>query len=254
MPAKLSALVVAHNEAEVIEDCLKSLVFCDEIVVVLDKCTDGTKAIAERYAHTLVEGSWELEGERRNTGIDACAGDWILEVDADERIHPDLAIEITQHIQAAPEGYVLLPVDNYVGQRLVLHGWAGSFGTTRAKKLFKKGCKLWGAQRVHPSLELKGQEMRLGEDLAPGHRLIHLVDKDINDMLDRLKRYTDAAAADMRQSKRIPKFRTSIRKGLTRFYKSYWARKGYKEGRYGFLIALMAALFPILTHLKAELE
>ena len=254
MVVKLSGLVVAHNEEEVIEDALKSLSFCDEIVVVLDRCTDGTKAICEKYTKNILEGAWEIEGARRNLGIDKCAHDWIVEVDADERVAEPLAKAIQDFVQTAPDGHCLLPVQNYVGDRLVQHGWAGSFGTTKAKKLFKKGCKIWGAQRAHPELELNGKAMEVGMDLGPGDGLVHLVDKDINDMVDRMQRYSDAMAQDWRDRGHKPKFKTSLRRAFTRFYKSYWARKGYKEGRYGFLLALMAGLTVIFTHLKAELE
>ena len=81
MSRKLSALVVAHNEEKQLAACLETLKFADEIVVVLDKCTDGTKAIAEAHGAKTVEGAWHIEGHRRNTGLDACGGDWILEVD-----------------------------------------------------------------------------------------------------------------------------------------------------------------------------
>lgn len=254
MSIQLSALIVAHNEEAMLDDALASVAFCDEIVVVLDKCTDGSKAIAQKHTQHILEGSWELEGERRNLGIEACNGSWILELDADERIPSQLAEEITAFVQrhASTDGYALLPIDNYVGQRCIRYGWAGSFGTTMAKKLFRKGCKWWGMQRVHPQLTLKGQEYRLNNPL------IHYVDRDINDMIHRLQRYTDAAAADMRSKVKaggkMPHFGVTLRKGFTRFYKSYVARKGYKEGRYGFLLALMAMLFPILSHIKAELE
>ena len=71
---RLSALVVAHNEEAQLADCLDTLGFADEIVVVLDKCTDRSKEIAARYTDRLVEGAWAIEGERRNTGIAACRG------------------------------------------------------------------------------------------------------------------------------------------------------------------------------------
>ena len=74
----LSALIVLHNEEATLEDCIASVRFADEILVVLDKCTDGSKAIAERLGCRLVEGAWEIEGDRRNAGIEACTGAWIL--------------------------------------------------------------------------------------------------------------------------------------------------------------------------------
>src|SRR3546814_2930804 len=91
---RLSALVVAHNEEAQLADCLGSLAFADERVVVLDRCTDNSKRVALEHGARILEGGWELEGPRRNAGIDACTGDWILEVDADERVTAALASEI----------------------------------------------------------------------------------------------------------------------------------------------------------------
>lgn len=249
----LSGLMVVHNEEHIIEDALKSLHFCDEIVVVLDRCTDGTLDIVKKYADTIIEGgeaeNFHVEGTRRNTGIEACNGRWVLELDGDERISPALADEIKMTLKTQQQdGYFLLPVRNYVGDRWVKHGWAGSFGTNTVARLFVKGCKTWGAGLVHPSITLHNNLGRLTQPI------IHLVDTDINDMIDRLKRYTDARAKDMAAAGELPRFRTSVRKGLTRFYKSYLVRKGYKEGRMGFLLALMAMMFIILSHIKAEVE
>src|ERR1044071_4364751 len=92
--SRLSALVVARNEAHQLAACIETVRFADEIVVVLDRCTDDSKAIAERLAHKVIEGAWEIEGTRRNLGLDACSGEWILEVDADERVPPELAAEV----------------------------------------------------------------------------------------------------------------------------------------------------------------
>ena len=78
---RLSALVVAHNEAAQLADCLNCLAPADERVVVLDRCTDDSAVIANKLADQVIEGAWPIEGDRRNTGIAACTGDWVLEVD-----------------------------------------------------------------------------------------------------------------------------------------------------------------------------
>ena len=245
---RLSALVVAYNEEANLADCLETLRFADELVVVLDKCTDRSKEIASRYTDRLIEGSWEIEGERRNTGIDACHGDWIVEVDADERVPPELAREIRTIATTETDGYYNIPFDNYIGKRCVRYGWGASWGNSSAPRLFRKGCKRWGDQRVHPALELRGPRGRLES------RVIHYVDRDISDMILRLDRYTTARAADLRASGDIGRFSSNIRRIFSRFYKCYVGRKGYREGPYGFLIALFAGLYPILSYLKARLE
>jgi glycosyltransferase involved in cell wall biosynthesis len=249
---KLSALVVAHNEEAQIADCLSALTFADEIVVVLDRCTDRTGEIAERFGARMLSGAWPLEGQRRNAGIAACSGDWVLEVDADERVVPELAAEISAAIVDAPYGHFLVPFDNYIGDRLVRHGWGGSWGVSAAVRLFAKGpagpAKVWGDQRVHPTIALYGKPGRLNG------RMAHFVDRDISDMLSRLDRYTTARAADLRASGDIGTFAANVRRIFSRFWKCYVARRGYREGPYGFLIALMAGLYPILSYLKARLE
>lgn len=245
---RLSALVVAHDEAAQLADCLKLLRFADEVVVVLDRCSDNSADIARQHADKVIEGGWPIEGDRRNTGIDACSGDWIVEVDADERLSPELAQEIRATIAGAAPGYFLIPFDNYVGTRLVRYGWGASWGVSAAPRLFSKGAKRWGQQRIHPSLELKGEKRSLRTPMA------HLVDDDISDMIHRLDRYTTARAKDLRASGNIGTLGDNIRRFFSRFFKCYVSRKGYREGGWGFLIALFAGLFPLIAHLKARLE
>jgi len=244
----LSALVVAHNEEAQLAECLECLGFADEIVVVLDKCTDGSAVVARRYTNTIIEGVWSIEGERRNLGIETCSGDWVLEVDADERASAALCEEVRRAIIDAKPGYFLVPFDNYIGDRLVRYGWGASWGVSAAPRLFSHGAKRWGNQRIHPSLTLSGTRRRLIEPMA------HYVDRDISDMLRRLDRYTSARAHDLRASGDIGGLPRNLRRVVTRFLKCYVGRRGYREGAYGLLIALCAGLYPLLAHLKARLE
>ena len=150
---RISALVVARNEAARLPACLATLAAADEIVVVLDRSTDASAEIARGHGARLLEGGWELEGERRNAGIAACTGDWILEVDADERVPPELWAEIRRVVAGSAHAFHRVRIDNYVGERLILHGWGGSFGTTLKPILFRRGAKHWRGQRVHPGLD-----------------------------------------------------------------------------------------------------
>jgi glycosyltransferase involved in cell wall biosynthesis len=247
---RLSALVVARNEAQRLPDCLASCAFADEIVVVLDRSTDASAAIAREHGARVIEGAWELEGDRRNTGLEACTGDWVLEVDADERVSPDLAAAIRTTIATSSHAWHQVPVDNYVGERLVRYGWAGSFGTTSVPRLSRKGAKRWRAQRVHPGLDWTGQE---GPKIATG-ALIHLVDRDISDMLRRLDKYSSAKAADLLASGEIGSLAGNLRRFVSRVFKSYVSRKGYREGAMGVLLAFCTGAFPLLSYLKARIE
>jgi len=186
---------------------------------------------------------------RRHAGIDACGGDWILEIDADERVSPELAAEIRKVVAGSSASWHLVPVDNYIGARLVRWGWGASFGRSAHGALFRRGAKKWGDQRVHPTVAFSGAQ---GATLSSP--IIHYVDRDISEMLRRLDRYTSARAQDLRESGDIGSYGRNLRRIVSRFCKCYIGRKGYREGHWGFLIALCAALYPILSYLKARLE
>ncbi len=247
---RLSALLVARNEAARLEGCLASLAFADEIVVVLDRSTDASAQIAQAAGARVVEGEWALEGPRRNAGIAACSGDWVLEVDADETVPPELASLIRATIADSAHGFHRVAIDNYIGGRLVRHGWAGSFGTTAKPILFRRGAKHWRAQRVHPSLDWNGTEGAKIEAAA----IRHDVDRDISDMLRRLDRYSSLRAADLLESGDIGTLPGNLRRFFSRFFKALVTRRGYREGGWGLLLAFCAGLFPLLSHLKARLE
>ena len=246
----LSALIVAHNEEGQLAGCLSGLGFADEIVILLDRCTDRSREVASQFTDRIVEGAWPREGPRRQAGIAACRGDWVFEIDADERVSLALAAEVRVVVATSLAAWHLVPVDNYIGDRLVRWGWGAFFGKSAYAGLFRRGCKDWSDDRVlHASVTLAGRQ---GPNLEA--RLIHHVDRNISDMLVRLDRYTTLRAQDLRESGDIGSYGHNLRRIISRFWKCYIGRRGYREGPYGLLIALCAALYPILSYLKARLE
>ena len=251
---RLSVLMCVHDEEARLPACLGHLGFADELVVVLDRCTDGSKALVEAAiagigAGRVIEGAFPLEGDRRNAALEAASGDWVLEVDADEHIPAALAAEIRRTIATTPYDVHPLRVDNYIGQRLVRYGWGAHFGTGQVDRLTRRGVKRWGLQRVHPEVTFAGKRGPVLETPFP-----HYVDRDISDMIRRLDRYSSARARDLRDRGVDEGLGRNIRRLFSRFYKCYVRRKGYREGQWGFLVALMAGLYPLLSHLKARLE
>jgi hypothetical protein len=171
-----------------------------------------------------------------------------MELDADEAVPPALAREIRETVARADAAdWYQVPVDNFVGAQLVRHGWGGSFGASSVARLFRKGVKTWKSERVHPGTTFTG---------AYGGRLnnaiLHKVDDDIADMVQRLNRYTALRGQDLADSGKIKSLWDDLFRGVRRFYKCYVSRKGYKEGDMGFLIAVMAGLYPLLSNLKAR--
>ena len=242
----LSVLVVARNEERQIAACLDSAAFADEIVVVLDRSTDATKAIAEAKGARVIEGSWPLEGKRRMAGIEACKSDWIIELDADERISAELREELGSILPVLKPGHYVIDFHNYVGGVFVRWGWGGYNGVAAKAALFSRGMKSWGEGEVHPQITLSGDRGRL-----TGH-IDHYVDDNIEGMYARLNRYTTAAARDVVAKGKIPTARSTFRRFLSRFMRSYLYMRGYREGWRGIALALFAAMYPVLVYLKAR--
>ena len=246
---KLSAVISVHNEESQLAECLKTLEFADEIVVLLDKCTDDSEVVARKFTNRIVPGAWPKEGARRNAGIEACTGDWVFEIDADERVPEGLSREIRHVVETSSADWHEVPVDNYIGERLIRWGWGASFGKAAYPGLFRRGVKVWGDQRVHPNLSWSGRKGAMLEN-----RLVHYLDRNISDMIMRLDSYSSARARDIRDSGQIGTTANNLRRFFSRFIKCYFFRKGYREGGFGLVIAICAGLYPLLAHLKAKLE
>jgi len=246
---KLSAVLCVHNEEQRLGRCLEALRFAGEIVVVLDRCTDRSRAIAESHGAVIVSGVFPLEGPRRAAGQAAASGDWILEIDADEIVGPELAAEVLATTDAASCAWRKVPVNNFVGERLIRHGWGGSFGTTMAARLYRRGAKRWGGERVHPGVMFDGAQ---GPNLSGAIR--HQFGESFSCVLRRLDRYTDLRAQDMREHGGKVGVADNARRGAQRFLKCYFKRGGWREGGWGLLISLMAGLYPLISALRAELD
>lgn len=246
---KLSVCVPVHNEEKHLGPCLDTLNFADEIVIGLDKCTDRSKEIAQTYNAVLVEGSWPQEGARRNELLEKTTGDWVLEIDADERITPELAKEIRQVIETSKADLHCIPFDNYIGDRLVRYGWGAYIGVSQKIALFRRGKKNYEtAGHVHVSPVMS---RNFGPVLK--NPLIHYMDRNLTETIHRFDRYTTANAKDLlAKNLKGESFSRNFRRLFSRFYKSYVRRKGYKEGSLGFFIGMLAALYPMVSYIKAK--
>jgi glycosyltransferase involved in cell wall biosynthesis len=242
---KISVLLVVHNEEKQISDCLERLCFSDEIVVILDKCTDNTLNIVKKFTNQFYSGSWDIEGDRRNYGIQKCKNDWILEIDADERINVKLSKEILYTIKNSQYDWHQINVDNYINRKLISYGWGAYFGKSSYAGLFRKNFKTWGSQRVHPKITLFGNR---GGNLK--NHLIHYYCHSIADLIKKLDGYSSARALDLEKENINENIFTNIRRVFSRFWKCFILRKGFKEGRIGIMIGIVAGLYPLLSYLK----
>ena len=245
----LSVLMIVCNEEKQLKECLETVKFADEIVIILDKCKDKSKIIAKKYTNKIYEGSWDIEGNRRNYGIQKCNGKWIFEIDADERVPKDLKNEIINVVKTSKSDWHLINVQNFFGEKIIKFGWGCYIGKSSYAGLFRKKNKIWGMQRVHPEISLKGKR---GETLKK--KLIHFYCKSIYDLFEKLNSYSTAKAKDLIDNKNDESFIKNVRRIFSRFWKCYFLRKGYKEKDIGLAIAISAGLYPILSYLKYKTE
>ena len=242
----ISLLIVAQNEELNIGDCIKSGLFADEIIVLLDRSQDSTGSIATGLGAKIVEGVWPDEGERRMRGIDACTGSWVLELDVDERISPELAEEIKQTVRSSNKDFYLIPFRNFIGDHDVKCGWGAYNGVGAKAALFRRGKKLWHQGTVHPKIELKGKKGQLSNPIN------HFVYNDLTDMYHRLNKYSTAAAFDAVARTNFPNGFSTFRRFFSRFFRSYFQKQGFREGWVGVALGLFSATYPVLTHLKIK--
>ena len=244
---QISALVVARNEEKNIQNCLDSLNFVNEIIVVLDRSTDNTDKISRKYTRKIFNGRWIFEGDRRNYGIKKCNSEWILEVDADEVINKELAEEIKLKINQDLYDYFYINLINYIYGKKIIGGWMGCLAPDGKFCLFKKNKKRWINKKVHPDYQIIGKK---GDVL--NNKIDHMMSKDLSELISRFNRNTSLHAEDLVDQRADLKKNFSIRKIFSRFFKCYLIRKGFKNGGIGILVAILCAIYPYVSGMKAK--
>lgn len=221
------------------------------LIWVQDTSRDSTLKIAQQLAKKYkqvraVQHNFPWEVTCRNEGIKASHSDWILMLDADERVSTALAQEIRDVMTHGKADYYRIPFDNYVGDRLVRYGWGAHFGVMSTAKLFHKGARRFKQGEVHPSSVFTGSE---GPRLQ--NRMVHYMLKDLSHMVQVLNLYSSQHAKSLALAN-DPKetLGCNIRRVFSRFFKCYVQKKGYREGLYGFAVALCAGLYPLFSYLK----
>lgn len=244
---RLSAFVCVQNQDAQLAECLRKLSFCDEIVVVADRCTDRSREIARRAGAVIIDGIFPLESQRKAAGAEACSGDWILEVEAEDLIDAHLAWEIRCVLQMHRDGdWHELPIDNFVGETLVREGWAGTLSTRADARLYKRGLKTWSPRRLNAPAVIAG---RSGGALKGAIR--RTVGRDVSGLVERMNRLAALQAEDLADSGRRSGAVMSAVSGLGAFLKGYVVRGGWREGRLGLMVALLCGLFPMLSQARA---
>ena len=244
--ASVSVILIAKNEEAVLARCLESVQWADEVVLVDSGSTDRTLQIAEQLrARTIVTADWPGPGPQRNRAIDHATGDWILALDADEWVTPELRDEILATVSASNNyaGYRIPRLSSYCGRRMRHSGWWPDY----VSRLFRRGQARFGGGIVHDHLIPEGP---LGKLRNP---LMHEAITDLDDMLHKLNSYSSWGAQMLHEKGRRAGISTALGHGTWTFLKTYLFRAGFLDGREGFMLAVSNAEGAYYKYLKLML-
>jgi glycosyltransferase involved in cell wall biosynthesis len=241
---RLSAIIITKNEAANIADCLGGLSFCDEIVVVDSGSDDDTVALAQAARARVMFHAFAGFGRQFNFALAQATGEWIFSIDADERVTPALAAEIEQAItDGKADGYEMPRSSTFCGRTMRHSGWYPDY----VLRVWRRGRARWTDALVHPRPVCDGPVARLREPL------IHHPVRRIEDALGRVNSYSTAGAEMIVKSGRQVSFASGITHGLWSFFRAYVLRRGFLDGREGFLLAVANAEGTYYRYMKAWL-
>jgi len=243
----LSAVVIACNEAARIGECLESLRFAAEIVVVDSGSSDGTQEIARRYTDKVFDFPWKGFGPQKQAAVELASHDAVLNVDCDERVTPELAEEIGM-ILSGPRmaAAYTVPRRTFLGGKEIRHcGWYPD----RTTRLFDRTKARFSADLVHERVEVSG-------DIVPlrGH-LLHYSFSGIGDMFPKINRYSDLSARQMfERGGRCTILDLTLRPAFA-FFRTYFFRLGFLDGVEGLVISTTTSWLAFAKYAKLrELE
>lgn len=242
---RLSVALIAHNEAHQLRACLASARWADEIVVVENASTDGTAELArELGAKVISTPDWPGFGAQKNRALEACTGEWILVIDCDERISAELRAQIEQAM-AAPrfDVYRIPRRSTYCGQFIEHSGWRPDY----VLRLLRRGSARFTDAKVHERLDVQGP---VGTLTAP---LVHFSFRSLDEVIAKMNRYSSDSAAMLAARGKAPGLLTAVMHGLAAFVRSYVLRRGFLDGRLGFVLAVSNAEGSYYRYIKAWL-
>jgi glycosyltransferase involved in cell wall biosynthesis len=234
--------VITHNEEERLRACLESVAWADELVVVDAESADKTVTVAREHTDRIWVRPWPGFAAQKNFAIDQSRGDWILSLDADERVTPELAARIRAIVAAGgpADGY-RIPRRNFFWGAWVRHG--GLYPDYQLR-LFRRPAGRFVAHGVHESVAVTGRVEALAEPL------LHHSYRDLDDFVRRSNRYSSLAAADWVRDGRGARMADLIFRPLARFVSMYIIRGGFLDGWRGLVLAVLYAEYVFLRMAK----
>jgi len=239
----VSIICITKNEEANISDCLRSVQWAQEFVVVDSGSTDSTVSLARGFTDKVFERPWDGYGEAKNFALSQCTGEWVFWIDADERVSLELAKEI--------ESALSRPLDRVAGfstprKAFFLGKWIKHCGwyPGRVTRLFRRRAASFTIDRVHEQLLLDGSIENLDSDL------LHYTDPNLFHYFRKLNKYTSLAAQDLEsRGKRFSVFQL-VGKPLWTFVRMFIVKRGFLDGIHGFVLSALSACYVFAKYAK----
>src|SRR3954453_10144562 len=238
----LSVTIITFNEATHLAAAIASVGWADEIVVVDSGSTDGTLDIARRLATRVEVREWPGYAVQKNYAASLARHDWILSLDADERVGGRLASSLAARRTSEPPapGYRVARTSWYLGSWIRTTDWYPDYQL----RLYDRRTGAWQPARVHESVRVPGEPLRLDGDIE------HYPYADVSDHLQRIDRYTALAALDLRDRGRHAGVLALLLHPPAAFLRNYILRRGILQGRAGLAVSLLNSYYVLLKYVK----
>lgn len=242
LAVKLTVTVITHNESAHIGEALDSVAWADERIVIDSHSTDDTVAIARARGARVQVRDWPGYSDQKNYAASLASHDWILSIDADERVTPALAAEIRALLQSEPpaRGYRIPRVTYYLGTWIRTTDWYPDYQL----RLYDRRAGRWNGKPVHESVALDGEPGRLTNDLR------HYAYRDISHHLATIDRYTTLAARQAFEDGRRASPWGAVVHAKAAFLRNYLLRRGIIQGGVGLVVSTLNAYYVFLKFAK----
>jgi glycosyltransferase involved in cell wall biosynthesis len=240
---KISACIITYNEENNIKDCLESVKWLDEIIVIDSFSNDKTVEICQQYTDKIYQRTWPGHIEQKNFAVEKASYDWILAIDADERLSPPLVEEIKREfniVDNSIDGYYFPRHSYYLGRWINNGGWYPDYKL----RLFRKKNARWGGKNPHDQVIMKGSTKYLKEDLW------HYVYRDLSHQLKTVDNYSHITAKIMQKDGKSFSLIKLLFRPPIKFIETYIIKKGFKDGFPGLIISIVSSFYVFLKYAK----
>lgn len=237
----LSVAIITKNEEDRLHDCLKSISFVDDIVVVDSGSTDRTVDIAREFGCSVFVEEWKGFGLQKNSAVQKCKNKWILILDADERIPDETRLKIIEILRNPSADAYTFPRKNFFNGKWIKHG---GWWPDEVTRLFKKDKGIVSNRNVHEAVKVNGVVKRLQ---TPIH---HYPIRNMEDILRKINAYSSLGAKDLHEAKQSSSITKAVVHSLSAFVKTYFLKLGILDGKEGLIIAFSSTVNTFYKHVK----